>query len=98
MTTQDQIDALQAQIDRLKEEQQRCQHNWGDTYSNPRKTKEQVATGKLIQQGSDAWPETRLQDVEVPRWSRKCTKCGLVQHTERMREVKQPIKVEPHFE
>jgi hypothetical protein len=86
MTAQDKIEALQAQIKALKAEQKRCPHTWGEVTYNPVETKGYYARSPHAHVGrhsEDLW----VPPTSTPRWTRTCTKCGLTEHTKRIKEV-----------
>jgi Co/Zn/Cd efflux system component len=62
-----------------------------------REKKEVIVPGVYEVHGVDMWQRSTFKDVTIPRWSRECKKCGLVQHTETQREVQQQKKLEPDF-
>jgi len=73
-------DAREA-IRQAEEEIRRCQHTPGEPFYNPEKKMEGYGL-KTVGQGSDVWSEyTGYQEVLVPRWTRRCTKCGNEEHT-----------------
>lgn len=62
-------------------------------YNNPETITEGYGS-KLVHQGSDCWCEFEgYHEVEKPRWTRKCTKCG---HTYNTKPV--VSSYEPDFE
>jgi hypothetical protein len=85
MTLQDQIDALKAQVQGLEERQRRCVHEWGDVQYAPRSEGGYNAPVRVgcRDTGNTFW----VSKQEIPRWRRACRTCGLVQHTERTKEV-----------
>ena len=91
----DKIKELQKQI-RLEEERiSNCDHVFGKSYSDPETTKEPYGY-ETVAQGSDIWSlPTGYRDVTKPRWSRKCSKCGYIEHTYKQKAI---IKgYEPEF-
>jgi hypothetical protein len=67
-------------------------HAWGPTRYDP----EQETRGEFshfLPHGSDPEPVYNYYQVDVPRWSRTCSKCGKVEHTKEQR----PTGKEPHF-
>lgn len=75
------IKELQSQIERERQKVKDCNHEYGKPYFNPEKTREPYGY-KLVGKGSDVWGEPEgYRDVEKPRWTRKCSKCGHEQHT-----------------
>lgn len=76
------IKELQEQIAIEQRKISNCKHVFGDSYYNPYTVSEPYGS-RLVGQGSDAWFEAvGHTEVSKPRWSRTCTKCGSVQHTE----------------
>ncbi len=76
----DKIRDLQKQI---KDEEQRikdCNHEFQEAFYNPETVKEGYGS-KNIGKGSDPYfvPEG-YRDVEKPRWTRICQRCGHNQH------------------
>ncbi len=81
MNTQQQIDKLQQDLQRLQEIQHRCQHLWEDATYDPETVKEGYGM-HLVGHGSDPYPEyTGYRDVKKDRWSRKCSVCGKKEYT-----------------
>lgn len=98
MTTQDEINKLERQIADLKAQQARCHHEWGETKYTPYTGKqERILPGQYERHGVDVWPRSTFIDVEKPRWTRVCKKCGIAQHTEKQSDVPQPKKQVPDF-
>lgn len=77
----DKIRDLQRQIEADQSKISNCKHTWCEAYYDPETTKEPYGY-RTEKQGSDVWgmPEG-YRDVTKDRWSRKCTKCGHVEHT-----------------
>jgi len=83
----DRIRQLQEQIEFEKRQIQNCKHEFGDAYSNPEIVSEPTGFRTVVQ-GSDIWSEaTDYRDVQKPRWTRKCKKCGFEQHTKTTKPV-----------
>ncbi len=75
------IKQLQKEIKAEEEKIRMCQHEYGKGYYNPETIKEGYGM-KTVAHGSDVWSEFEgYHDVEKPRWTRKCSKCGGEQHT-----------------
>jgi len=83
----DKIKELQRQIREEENNIRNCDHEWGDTYSNPETIR--VPYGyKSVAHGSDIWIEAEgYRDETKPRWSRKCEKCGKVEHTYKQKPI-----------
>lgn len=84
MTAQDLIDQKKREIAALEAEQQNCPHSWGLNEYNPRKTggHEQEdfhfpRPGRMVY----------VPEITHKRWTRRCTKCGKIEHTERTKSV-----------
>jgi len=91
----DKIKQLQKEIEVEQEKMRKCKHTFGEPYYNPEK--EMKGYGyKMVAQGSDVYGEFEgYIEVNVPRWTRKCTECKFEQHT---KEQKPIIKgFEPDF-
>ena len=77
----DKIRQLQKEIEVEKIKIEKCDHNYGKSFYNPYKINEGygcVTKG----QGSDIWSDFEgYREVEKPRWTRVCTKCGNEDHT-----------------
>jgi hypothetical protein len=77
----DKIKKLQEEIEREKRIISNCKHTFGKSYYNPT-TKNEGYGYKMVAQGSDVWGEYQgYREVNVDRWSRKCTDCGFEEHT-----------------
>ncbi len=99
MTIQDEISKLERQLADLKAQQARCAHEWGDAKYNPYTGKqERILHGQYETHGIHMYPRTTFDDVEKPRWTRVCKKCGLTQHTEKQSDIPQPKQKAPDFE
>ena len=84
MTIQDEIRELERRLIKLKVQQARCEHEWGETKYTPYTAKqERILIGQYETHGVDMWPRSVFDDVECPRWTRECKVCGVVQHTEK---------------
>jgi hypothetical protein len=96
MNNFDRINELQREIEKERRVIEHCQHVYGQPYSNPETVMEGYGS-KLVAQGSDCWTDFEgYHEVQKPRWTRKCTKCGHEDHTRN----KKPIVAgyEPDFE
>lgn len=85
-TLQDQINELQAKLERLRAAQARCPHKWGDIRYAPRET------GGYKTKPMHWHPGRECADIYVapqshPRWARTCETCGVAQHTERTEDI-----------
>ncbi len=71
----------------IEREQKQCSHVWESTIYNPEK--KMVPYGcKTIVQGSDIWSEPEgYREENVPRWSRRCEKCGKVEYTYKQKPI-----------
>lgn len=73
-----------------------CQHVFDKSFYNPFTTKEPYGY-RTVGMGSDVWTEPEgYRDVEKPRWTRTCKKCGFEQHTDKKKSI--IIKEEPDFD
>ncbi len=98
MTLQDEINNLEHQLRDLKSQQARCAHEWGEPKYNPYMVKrERALHGQYTTHGIHQYPRTTFDNVEKPRWTRVCKKCGIVQHTENQRDIPQPKRQAPDF-
>lgn len=93
------IEQLKTELNSLNvqvsNEQGSCSHNWSEAFYDPT-TKREPSDYKLVGHGSDVYYEpTGYHDIQVPRWSRTCTKCALKQTTTEQKPVN--IKYEPSF-
>lgn len=83
----DRIKQLQEEINAEKRKIDNCQHEFGDAYNNPETVRESYGY-RTVAQGSDIWAEPEgYRDVIKPRWTRKCSKCGLEQHTNKKKPI-----------
>lgn len=86
MTIQDDINQHKEAIERLKGQQHRCRHVWGDVEYDPRVTGGYHTKPMHWHPGrpcADVW----IDRTDHPRWKRTCKTCGLVQDTEQTKEV-----------
>jgi len=84
---------LQTLEKELRQKENNCSHSWGETKYDPEKVNEPYGF-KIEAQGSDIWSvPSGYREVEHPRWSRECKKCGKVEYT----KEKAPTKYEPKF-
>lgn len=88
MNTQERINDLKRQLQSAEAEQKNCQHDWGNSFYNAETYKKEVPTGEYEKNGSHFWAKTKFVDDQKDRWSRKCKKCGLTQHTYKQETVK----------
>jgi len=88
MTIQDQIDELQDQIQRLEAQQHRCPHVWEEVKYEPIVHEAHRALDYMgpIREGQPV-REVDVPREEIPRWSRRCSACGLVEYTKLTEEV-----------
>lgn len=87
MTLQAQIDSLRRQIQDLEIQQARCPHDWGDIEYTPTVTEAYSARSWHGPGPLRSHPMVSVPRQERPRWRRVCATCGLVEHTERTKEV-----------
>jgi len=81
------IKYLQAQIQAEENRMSRCTHEWNEVFYNPETVKEGYGF-KPVGRGSDMWHEYEgYHDVQKPRWTRICKKCGKEDHTDKQRPV-----------
>lgn len=70
--------------EQIREEERKisnCSHDFETPFYNPKTVKEPTSW-RFVYQGSDSYQEpTDYRDVQKPRWTRICKKCGLEQHT-----------------
>lgn len=87
MILQEEIDALRAKLKKLEAEQAQCLHDWGAPIFDPYTCGGYHAdVPNVAGSGYKTWiPEQRHN-----QWTRTCRCCGLVQHTERTREISRP--------
>lgn len=96
-TPQERIDMYRQMIENELATQRACKHPWGPTEYNPRNGSKEVFSGRYEDHGVHHYPIMEHIPAKVPRWTRKCTKCGLLQHTEKQREINRAIETEPDF-
>ena len=89
------IKQLQHEIESEKRKIYNCEHIFGKPYYNPEKVMEGYGS---VQDGAGSdphWSYAGYREVEVSRWSKKCSKCGFEKHT----FSKKPIIIgeEPDF-
>lgn len=94
MTREEQLKReYEGKLAALRKEQNNCHHEWGEVKYDP-EIKREPADFELEFQGSDCWGRpTGFHDVEYPRWSRTCKKCGKVEFT----KEQVAVKYEPKF-
>ena len=73
-----------AQIER---EQSQCSHIWEPTIYNPEK--KMVPYGiKITGYAGNMWSEPEgYREESVPRWSRRCKKCGKAEYTYKQKPI-----------
>ena len=77
----------------LRKEQDNCAHEWNEPVYDP-EIKSEPSGFESVRQGSDSWYRpTSFHNVEYPRWSRTCKKCGKVEYT----KDQVAVKYEPKF-
>lgn len=79
----------------IEKEQFSCNHCWSQPQYDPEIQKKPTGY-EIVAQGSDIYTiPCQYSNVQVPRWSRVCKKCGKVEYT----YTTQPIIVghEPKF-
>lgn len=81
---QSELGVLQEQVEI---ETRSCSHQFGHPAYDPR-TKQKAAFSHIIPHGSDPEIVYSYYPTQVPRWSRACEKCGLVEFTEKVKHVK----------
>lgn len=63
-----------------------CKHSWSPIWHTPRSSKEYTDHMEALYYGKNWTPRTVL--VENPEyWSRKCTVCGLIQTTDKVKLI-----------
>lgn len=89
MTREEQLKKeYETKLAELKREQNNCEHDWAEPIYDP-DVKYEPSDYDLEFQGSDCWPRpTGFRNVEYPRWSRTCKKCGKVEYTKEQVVVK----------
>lgn len=99
MSTREKIvraDMLARELGSLREqiarEQRACSHAWEPTRYDPEKGS-RAEFDHFEGHGSDPEPVYNHYPIDIPRWSRVCSKCGKVEYTKEQR----PTKTEPHF-
>lgn len=92
MNPSDEIESLKSRIEELLNQQDRCQHDWGSSKSDPEKYRE-AHYSHLEGHGSDPYPVYTYTTAYKPRWSRECLKCGKKQYTYEQRATAS----EPYF-
>jgi len=81
MNTQERIEEMTAEIRRLKGEQSRCSHEWGDAHRDYMEEEVPVVENQPFP-GHYFNPVTVGKRTEkVPVWRRTCRKCGKHQTT-----------------
>lgn len=95
---QDEIKELERKLMELKRQMQLCNHRFDMPRQNTYISKEEYHTGRYEQNvGIHMWPIMAYRDVTKVRWTRKCTLCGLEQHTEKQKAVSPP-QLAPDFD
>lgn len=87
MNSNDRISELQRQIEVEKNKIANCNHVYGEPFYNPETVKE--GYGRVqVGRGSDPWWDyAGYRDVQVDRWTKKCTKCGHEVHTKTQKPI-----------
>lgn len=81
------IEELQKQIAQEQNKIRNCSHKYGKPYSDPETISEGYGS-KLVQRGSDVWYEFEgYKKVQIPRWARKCSKCGNIEYTYKQKAI-----------
>ena len=77
----DKINKLLAEIEVEKRKIANCKHVFTDAFYDPETVREPHGY-KMEAHGSDiSYQPEGYHDVKKDRWARKCTICGLIQHT-----------------
>lgn len=83
-TNQDRINRLNAELEREKNIQENCQHQWKNPFQKEFTEREEYATGEYEWHG----PKTAFRDKIVYKWVRVCYLCGKEEITEKTKVVK----------
>jgi len=95
MNSTDKIRDLQKQIDAEKDKICNCKHNFCKPFYNPETVREGYGL-HYVGCGSDPYLEyTGYHDVKKDRWTRKCSICGVEEHTDKMKPI--VVGNEPDF-
>lgn len=86
-TSADRIKELQHQIEAEQYKIANCEHTYCKPYFNSETVKE--GYGRVqVGRGSDPWWDyAGYRDVEVDRWTKKCTLCGHEVHTKNTKPI-----------
>ena len=81
MDYQKRLEELEAEKNRILSIQAHCEHVWGQINYDPEK--KEIIRSIPMMQGVDMYFEHEHTGIyeEIPRWSRKCVKCGFVEYT-----------------
>jgi len=83
----DRMRELQKLMDAEKRKILHCTHQWGNAFYNPETVREGYGS-KMEAHGSDVYYDYEgYHDVQKPRWTRKCSKCGCEDHTNKQKPV-----------
>ena len=95
MNPSEKIKQLQSEIESEKRKILNCKHSFGKPFYNP--SKETVGYGsKTVAYGSDVYQDYEgYHEVDVPRWTKRCTICGHEEHTTKQKDI--VIGKEPDF-
>lgn len=87
MTAQDKIDQKRREIASLEREQLSCSHTWEAIKYEPI-----VSGGREVEDYHFPRPGRMVYIPEQrrPRWTRRCSKCGKIEETERTKPVHRP--------
>lgn len=81
----------------IEREQRCCCHEWEEPVYNP-ETKQVPYGFKITGRGADIWSEPEgYRDEKVPRWSRRCKKCGKVEYTYKQKTKTEVTTYGPDF-
>jgi len=86
---------LQRDLEASRERMRNCKHDFADPIYVPEK--EMVADDRAGYEvhGVDRWPRMSFHEEWIPRWSRKCKKCGHKEYTKEQEPVS--MKTKPKF-
>lgn len=80
MDGQQELKRLRQEMERVERQMKDCPHDFADPVSDPEIRKEPISEMRM--QGVDVFYETvGYSDKIIPRWSRKCKKCGKVEYS-----------------
>lgn len=77
----------EAKLAEIEREQRYCHHEWEEPVYNPEIKK--VPYGiRITGHAGNMWSEPEgYLDESVPRWTRRCKKCGKLEHTYKQKTV-----------